>query len=130
MSLEKLDKKISALENLLFTIYHHLIPEWQRALDAQHLATSMAKKNRTTAKALRHHKVAGQLIVSSGINKNKRNLVKTRAPLVPRNTPERANKEAWTKLRSEVSISIAKFEKKLLEVARTRATQQLENLKF
>ena len=133
MDLFELDTNITKLNNVVSAIYFHLVPDWQRNLDARRLADIMAKKNRKTAKSTAHHMLAGELIVSSKIHKTWRQK-KPPKVLVPKNTPERMQKkkkeqnEQWAKLRSDVKLSIGRFEEKLMAVARERATDQLENL--
>jgi len=126
MDIQQLQQKILHIDDLVSVLYNHLIPDWQRALDARALANTMAMKNRKAAKSTTHHKLAGELIVSSRISKKWR--AKKRVPLVPKNTPERMTKESWKKLRVDVKHSVESFEQKLMKVARKRATEQLENL--
>ena len=126
MDIEQLQQKILHIDSLVTALYNHIIPGWKRTLGARALANTMAKKNHKGAKSTTHHKLAGELIMSSRISKKWR--PKKRVPLVPMNTPERMTKESWKKLRGDVKHSIVSFHQKLLKVERKRVTEQLENL--
>mgnify|MGYP001194780677 CR=1 FL=1 len=125
--MDEIDEKINNLCHIVNFIYCHLVPEWQRHLDARRLADTMAKKNRKKTKSVAHHKVAGELIIPSKIRKNWRHATPPKV-LVPKNTPERMKRADWVKFRTDVKVSIARFEEKLLHVARKRVEAQLENL--
>jgi len=126
MDIQQLQQKIIHIDDLVSVLYNHIVPDWQRALDARALANTMAKKNHKAAKSTTHHKLAGELIMSSRISKKWR--PKKGVPLVPKNTPERMTKESWKKLRVDVKHSIVSFEQKLINAERKRAIKQLENL--